>query len=92
MTNSKPPTRKSRPPMKSCNPANEELETSKEELQSLNEELNTINFRLQEKVDELEGVNNDVVNLLSSTDIATFFWTRSCGSSASRRPARIFSA
>ena len=53
--------------------ANEELETSKEELQSLNEELNTINTRLQEKVDELEGVNNDVINLLSSTDIATVF-------------------
>ncbi len=53
--------------------ANEELETSKEELQSLNEELNTINVRLHEKVDELEGVNNDVVNLLSSTSIATVF-------------------
>ncbi|HUH65365.1 MAG TPA: PAS domain-containing protein [Syntrophales bacterium] len=53
--------------------ANEELETSKEELQSLNEELNTINTRLQEKVDELENINNDVVNLLSSTNIATVF-------------------
>jgi PAS domain S-box-containing protein len=53
--------------------ANEELETSKEELQSLNEELNTINARLQEKVEELEGANNDVVNLLSSTNIATVF-------------------
>ncbi len=53
--------------------ANEELETSKEELQSLNEELNTINIRLQEKVDELESVNNDVINLLSSTNIATVF-------------------
>ena len=53
--------------------ANEEMETSKEELQSLNEELNTINARLQEKVDELEGTNNDVVNLLSSTNIATVF-------------------
>ncbi len=56
--------------------ANEELETSKEELQSLNEELNTINVRLHEKVDELEGVNNDVVNLLSSTSIATVFLDR----------------
>ena len=53
--------------------ANEELETSKEELQSLNEELNTINARLHEKVEELEGTNNDVVNLLSSTSIATVF-------------------
>ena len=53
--------------------ANEEMETSKEELQSLNEELNTINIRLQEKVDELESANNDVVNLLASTSIATLF-------------------
>jgi two-component system, chemotaxis family, CheB/CheR fusion protein len=53
--------------------ANEEMETSKEELQSLNEELNTINARLQEKVDELENVNNDLLNLLSSTSIATVF-------------------
>jgi two-component system, chemotaxis family, CheB/CheR fusion protein len=53
--------------------ANEELETSKEELQSLNEELNTINARLHEKVGELEGTNNDVLNLLSSTAIATVF-------------------
>ncbi|MHB9097420.1 MAG: CheR family methyltransferase [Syntrophales bacterium] len=53
--------------------ANEEMETSKEELQSLNEELNTINLRLQEKVDELESTNNDMVNLLSSTSIATLF-------------------
>jgi PAS domain S-box-containing protein len=53
--------------------ANEELETSKEELQSLNEELNTLNARLQEKVEELEGANNDVMNLLSSTHIATVF-------------------
>jgi PAS domain S-box-containing protein len=53
--------------------ANEELETSKEELQSLNEELATINGRLQEKVDELESVNNDLINLLASTSIATVF-------------------
>jgi two-component system, chemotaxis family, CheB/CheR fusion protein len=53
--------------------ANEELETSKEELQSLNEELNTINIRLQENVEELKNTNNDVMNLLSSTTIATVF-------------------
>ena len=53
--------------------ANEEMETSKEELQSLNEELNTINARLQEKVEEMENTNNDIVNLLSSTNIATVF-------------------
>ncbi|WP_281273025.1 EAL domain-containing protein [Salinisphaera orenii] len=53
--------------------ANEELESSKEELQSLNEELNTVNAELQQKVEEVELANNDLVNLLSSTDIATIF-------------------
>lgn len=52
---------------------NEELETSKEELQSLNEELSTVNNQLLEKVHELEAANNDLANLLSSTDIATIF-------------------
>jgi two-component system CheB/CheR fusion protein len=52
---------------------NEELETSKEELQSLNEELTTVNNQLQDKVGELEAANNDLNNLLSSTDIATIF-------------------
>lgn len=52
---------------------NEELETSKEELQSLNEELSTVNNQLLDKVHELEATNNDLANLLSSTDIATLF-------------------
>lgn len=52
---------------------NEELETSKEELQSLNEELSTVNNQLLDKVHELEAANNDLANLLSSTDIATIF-------------------
>jgi len=55
--------------------ANEELETSKEELQSLNEELTTVNSQLQEKVESLELVNNDISNLLNSTEIATIFLT-----------------
>ncbi len=53
--------------------SNEELETSKEELQSLNEELTTVNSQLHDKVDELETTTNDLVNLLSSTDLATIF-------------------
>lgn len=53
--------------------ANEELETSKEELQSLNEELSTLNLELLEKVTELDVANNDILNLLSSTEIATLF-------------------
>ncbi|MDP2138454.1 MAG: chemotaxis protein CheB [Candidatus Didemnitutus sp.] len=52
---------------------NEELTTSKEEMQSLNEELQTVNTELQVKVDELSRSNNDMQNLLNSTDIATVF-------------------
>jgi len=52
---------------------NEELTTSKEEMQSLNEELQTVNNELQGKVDLLSRSNNDMKNLLNSTDIATLF-------------------
>ena len=52
---------------------NEELTTSKEEMQSLNEELQSVNAELQTKVDELSRANNDMKNLLNSTDIATLF-------------------
>jgi two-component system CheB/CheR fusion protein len=52
---------------------NEELTTSKEEMQSLNEELQTVNAELQARVDELSRSNNDMKNLLNSTDIATLF-------------------
>ncbi len=52
---------------------NEELTTSKEEMQSMNEELQTVNHELQAKVDELSRANNDMKNLLDSTDIATLF-------------------
>jgi two-component system, chemotaxis family, CheB/CheR fusion protein len=52
---------------------NEELETSKEELQSTNEELVTVNSELQGKVDELSESQNDINNLLASTEIGTIF-------------------
>jgi two-component system CheB/CheR fusion protein len=52
---------------------NEELTTSKEEMQSLNEELQTVNAELQAKVDDYSRVNNDMKNLLNSTEIATLF-------------------
>jgi two-component system CheB/CheR fusion protein len=52
---------------------NEELTTSKEEMQSLNEELQTVNHELQAKVDDESRANNDMRNLLDSTDIATLF-------------------
>ena len=52
---------------------NEELTSSKEEMQSLNEELQTVNTELQSKVNDFSRVNNDMKNLLNSTDIATLF-------------------
>jgi two-component system CheB/CheR fusion protein len=52
---------------------NEELTSSKEEMQSLNEELQTVNAELQAKVDDYSRLDNDMKNLLNSTDIATLF-------------------
>jgi len=52
---------------------NEELTTSKEEMQSLNEELQTVNVELQIKIADYMQANNDMKNLLNSTDIATLF-------------------
>jgi two-component system CheB/CheR fusion protein len=54
----------------------EELETSKEELQSINEELTTINQEMKHKVEELGQSNNDLQNLMASTQIATIFVDR----------------
>jgi chemotaxis methyl-accepting protein methylase/Skp family chaperone for outer membrane proteins len=52
---------------------NEELTTSREEMQSLNEELQTVNAEQQAKMDELYRINNDMRNLLNSTQIVTVF-------------------
>ncbi len=52
---------------------NEELTTSKEEMQSLNEELHTVNAELQGKVQDSIRANNDMNNLLDSSQIATLF-------------------
>jgi two-component system CheB/CheR fusion protein len=49
---------------------NEELDTAKEELQSTNEELNTLNEELQSRNEELSRVNSDLLNLLSSIQVA----------------------
>ncbi|MEO7400495.1 MAG: CheR family methyltransferase, partial [Polaromonas sp.] len=56
--------------------ASEELETSKEELQSINEELTTVNFELKVKVEETSKINDDLQNLIASTNIATIFIDR----------------
>ncbi|MCY0389239.1 PAS domain-containing protein [Robbsia sp. Bb-Pol-6] len=53
--------------------ASEELETSKEELQSINEELITVNAELKTKVDESAKANEDLQNLIASSDIPTIF-------------------
>jgi two-component system CheB/CheR fusion protein len=51
----------------------EELETSKEELQSINEELQTVNAELKLKLDSVSRANNDLQNLMASTDVGTLF-------------------
>lgn len=56
--------------------ATEELETSKEELQSINEELITVNAELKAKIEETGKINDDLQNLIVSTDIATLFVDR----------------
>jgi two-component system, chemotaxis family, CheB/CheR fusion protein len=53
--------------------SNEELQSTNEELQSVNEELYTVNAEYQRKIDELTELNNDMDNLLSSTDVGTIF-------------------
>ena len=52
---------------------NEELTTSREEMQSMNEELQTLNQELQAKIDGFENINNDMMNLIESTEIAALF-------------------
>lgn len=52
---------------------NEELLTSKEELESLNEELQTVNAELQIKVENLIEVQDDMENMLHSTELACIF-------------------
>jgi two-component system CheB/CheR fusion protein len=54
----------------------EELETSAEELQSVNEELITVNNELRTGLDETAKLNDDLRNLISSTDMAIVFLDR----------------
>ncbi|MFL6587485.1 MAG: CheR family methyltransferase [Luteimonas sp.] len=54
----------------------EELETSTEELHSVNEELLTVNGELKSKVDEAERANDDLLNFIAASDIATIFVDR----------------
>jgi two-component system CheB/CheR fusion protein len=52
---------------------NEELTTSREEMQSMNEELQTVNAEQHSKMSELSRTNDDMRNLLNSTEIVTVF-------------------
>lgn len=49
--------------------SNEELQATNEELQSTNEELHTVNTELQTKIFELTELQNDMDNLLTSSNI-----------------------
>jgi len=53
--------------------SNEELQSTNEELQSVNEELISVNAEYQKKIEELSQLNDDIDNLLASTDIGTIF-------------------
>ena len=53
--------------------SNEELQSSNEELNSINEELHTVNGEYQQKIGELRELNEDMDQLLATTDIGTLF-------------------
>jgi two-component system, chemotaxis family, CheB/CheR fusion protein len=53
--------------------SNEELQATNEELQSVNEELSSLNTEYQQSNVILTELNNDINNLLNSTEIATLF-------------------
>ena len=53
--------------------SNEELQSTNEELHSVNEEMHTVNIEYQSKIQELTQLNNDIDNLLKSTDIGVIF-------------------
>ena len=56
--------------------ANEELQSTNEELHSVNEELITVNAEYHAKIQELTMLNEDINNLLSSTNVGTLFLDR----------------
>ncbi|MEO0928760.1 MAG: PAS domain S-box protein, partial [Cyanobacteria bacterium J06643_13] len=53
--------------------SNEELQSTNEELHSVNEELHTVNIEYQSKIQELIQLNDDIDNLLKSTEIGVIF-------------------
>ncbi len=53
--------------------SNEELQSTNEELQSVNEELHTVNAEHQQKIRQLEELNDDLNNYFRSSDIGQIF-------------------
>jgi two-component system, chemotaxis family, CheB/CheR fusion protein len=53
--------------------SNEELQSTNEEIQSVNEELNSLNTELSVRVSEMAELNNDVNNMLESTEMGVIF-------------------
>ena len=53
--------------------SNEELQSTNEELQSVNEELHTVNAEYHRKIAQLQNANDDMDNLLSSSNVAVLF-------------------
>lgn len=70
---------------------NEELRTSREEMQFLNEESTTVKAELQSRKDEAIKANDDIKNLLDTTEMATLFLDMNLGVRRFNRSAtRIF--
>jgi len=53
--------------------ANEELQSTNEELQSVNEELYTVNSEYQDKISELTQSNNDLDNVIETSELGIIF-------------------
>jgi two-component system CheB/CheR fusion protein len=53
--------------------SNEELQSTNEELQSVNEELHTVNAEYHRKIAQLQNANDDMDNLLSSSEVSVLF-------------------
>lgn len=53
--------------------SNEELQSTNEELHSVNEELYTVNSEHQKKIEELTEANDDMDNLLETTQVGVLF-------------------
>lgn len=57
----------------------EDLKSSKNRVYTLNAEISSIYKQLRQKIDELEVINNDQLNLLDVTEIAIVFFDRQMG-------------